>query len=267
MNDFLKKYGQWALVAGSAEGLGEAFSRALAGKKMNLVMVDRQQEVLSMLSASLERTHGIRTNPLHLDLADADACSRIMESIANLDCRLMIYNAAYSKVQPFLRNTEEDLNNYIGVNTRTPLLLAHAFAGKCRVAGSGGMLFMSSLAGLWGTQLLAPYGATKAFSYILAEALHEELKPNSIDVMACIAGATATPAYLGTEPVYGWPRPTVMDPDDVAEKALSQFGRRAVFIPGLSNRLTAYMLSKLLSRSLARRLFNNTTGKMYRQKF
>jgi short-subunit dehydrogenase len=129
------------------------------------------------------------------------------------------------------------------------------------------MLFMSSLAGLWGTQLLGPYGATKAFSYILAEALNHELKAHHIDVMACIAGATATPAYLGTEPRYGWPRPTVMEPQDVAERALARLGKRAVYIPGMANRMNYFLLSRVLPRSVARRLFNSTTGKMYREKF
>ncbi len=43
---FKDKYGSWAVIAGSAEGLGEAWSRALAQKGMNLIMVDHQEEKL-----------------------------------------------------------------------------------------------------------------------------------------------------------------------------------------------------------------------------
>ncbi len=73
---------------------------------------------------------------------------------------------------------------------------------------SGGIILMSSLAGLLGMQLIAPYASSKAFAWNLAEALFHELKPNNIDVMACIAGATATEAYLKTNPKYGWVKTT-----------------------------------------------------------
>ena len=80
---------------------------------------------------------------------------------------------------------------------------------------------MASLAGLWGAQLLAPYGATKAFNILLAESLHHELKSKNFDVMACVAGATSTPAYLGTNPRYGRIRPSVMTPERWPKEPLS----------------------------------------------
>lgn len=263
MNDFLNKYGQWALIAGSAEGLGEAYSRALARRGMNLVMVDFQEEILLKFSGKLQDEFQISTRCLHLDLALDHAPKVMMEEVSDLDCRLLVYNAAYSRVQPFLKNTEEDLDRYITINTRNLIQMALSFAKKCREHGSGGMLFMSSLAAFWGTQLLGPYGATKAFDYILAEALNQEMKPFSIDVMACIAGATATPAYLSTQPKYGWPRPSVMHPDAVAEKALSELGKKVLFIPGFSNRFNYFLLSRVFPRGLSRKLFNSTTAKMY----
>lgn len=267
MNDFLNKYGQWALIAGSAEGLGEAYSRALAQRGMNLVMVDFQEDVLLKLAGELEETQGIRTVCLHLDLAAENAPEVMMETIKELDCRLLIYNAAYSRVQPFMKNTGEDLDRYIHINTRSPIQMALSFAEKCKEAGGGGMIFMSSLAALWGTQLLGPYGATKAFNYILAESLNHELKPCHIDVMACIAGATATPAYLSTKPKYGWPRPSVMQPLEVAEKAIAHLGKKAIYIPGFSNQMNYFLLSRIFPRNISRKLFNSTTGKMYRDKF
>jgi hypothetical protein len=191
----------------------------------------------------------------------------MMDAIHNLDCRLLVYNAAFSIVKPFLKNSPADLDNYVNVNARTLIQTALPFAEKCKREGGGGILVMSSLAALWGTNLLGPYGATKAFDYILAESLHHELKPYGIDVMACIAGATATPAYLGTNPKYGWPRPTVMKPEDVAEQALSKLGKKAFFIPGRANRLTWFFLSKLIPRSAARKLFNKITMKMYTSRF
>lgn len=122
---------------------------------------------------------------------------------------------------------------------------------------------MSSLAGLIGMQLVSPYAATKAFAWNLAEALHHELQQHKIDVMACIAGATATPAYLKTKPKYGWPKPAVMRPEEVTEQALNKLGKKVLFIPGFSNRLNYFILTRLMPRKMAASIANKTMAKMY----
>jgi len=48
-NDINDRYGPWCLVAGAAEGLGKAFSQALAEKGMNLILVDHQRELLDSM--------------------------------------------------------------------------------------------------------------------------------------------------------------------------------------------------------------------------
>ena len=122
---------------------------------------------------------------------------------------------------------------------------------------------MSSLAGLLGMQYIAPYAASKAFTCNLAESLHHELKPYDIAVMACIAGATATEAYLGTNPQYGFIKPQVQQPSEVVKQALKQLGKKTLFIPGFSNRLNYFILTRILPRKMASYLANKTMGKMY----
>jgi short-subunit dehydrogenase len=125
------------------------------------------------------------------------------------------------------------------------------------------MLIMSSLGSLWGTRLLIPYGATKAFDLVFAEALHYELKEDNIDVMACVAGATSTPTYLASSPKYGWPKPLVQKPGEVAEAALKNFGKKAIYISGRNNRLNYFILTRILSRRQSAGIFNRMVGKMF----
>ena len=123
---------------------------------------------------------------------------------------------------------------------------------------------MSSLAGLWGTQLVIPYGATKAFDYNLAEGLHYELKDKNIDVMACCAGATDTPNYQSTRPRKRFFGPSVLKPHFVAEMALKKLGRKAIYIPGFANQITYFLLTRVLPRSISSRIMNRVMHKMYR---
>ncbi len=264
MPTFKEKYGLWAIVVGSAEGLGEAYSVSLAKRKINLVMVDKQINAMETLSHKLQKEYGIKTIQLHIDLANKNACTEIISATKNLDVGLLVYNAAYSLIKPFIDHSPQELDTFIEVNTRTQIQLVHAFSKRLiEQKKNGGILLMSSLAGLIGMQLVAPYAATKAFAWNLAEALHHELKPHKIDVMACIAGATATPAYLKTNPKYSWPKPAVMKPEQVAETALNKLGKKTLFIPGFSNRINYFILTRLMPRKMAASIANKTMGKMY----
>ncbi len=259
-----KKYGEWALVAGSALGLGEAFCHRLAESGINLIMVDNQHDALNHLSEKVIKRYGIETRLLSLDLAQAEAVPAIMACMEETNCRLMIYNAAFGPVKPFIDCSPDELDKYIHINVRSPLQLVHAFTQLVtRQDKPGGIILMSSLAGLMGMQLIAPYAATKAFAWNLAEALHYELKPKKIDIMACIAGATATDAFLKTNPRYGLFKPQVQQPAEVAKAALANLGKKTLFISGRSNRISYFILMRLLPRKIASRIVNKSMRKMY----
>ena len=259
-------YGSWVLVAGAAEGLGHAFSQALAQRGLNLIMVDLQKDRLDSTARQLESSFGIQTQVLHLDLASLDAVEIMMKSIRETNCRLMIYNAAFSRVQKFMENDPAMLDRYVQVNIRTPMQLSHAF---CHLHSGNrehrkGILLMSSLAGSWGTQLLAPYGGSKAFNHILAESLHHELKGEGFDVLACIAGAISTPAYLASLPQGEMKKGSAMDPHTVVEAGLRALGHRPFVIPGFKNKLTYFLLTRVLPRRNSVGIMNRAVGKMYR---
>jgi uncharacterized protein len=264
MTDFLTRYGQWGLVAGAAEGIGAAYCTELARLGMNVILVDVKEDEMNFLAKELSGRYGISTRCLVHDLSMDTAVPGMMETIKELKCRLLIYNAAYSRVKPFLAAELRELDLYIDVNTRTTIKLVHSFATYLKNENKhGGILLMSSLAGLWGTRLVAAYSGTKAFNLGLAEALSHELRPYRIDVSACCAGATATPGYLGTNPHYGFVRPNVMDPMKVAGIALKRLGKKTVIIPGFTNQITYFLLTRIFPRSLSADLVNRTMAKTY----
>ena len=212
MSDLKEKYGNWGLVAGAAEGLGRAFAGSLASRGMGVILADVQQEALESLGAKLEKDFRVNVKALCLDLASPESVTQLMKVVDETGCRLLVYNAAYSRVKRFTANEPEELDRYIQVNMSTPLKLIHAFVALHRSDStlSKGIVLMSSLAGSWGSMLLGPYGATKAFTQILAESLHHELKEYGFDILVSITGATATPGYLSSLPVERNPPGGVM---------------------------------------------------------
>lgn len=263
MQRFRDRYGKWGLVAGAAEGIGAAFSVVLAEWGMKIIMVDIDKDKMDTWASKLEANHGTEIIKVRSDLSKLENLDMIIGKMSETGCRLLIYNAAYGPVKRFRNNTPEELDYYIDLNSRMPIHLAHRFINIIPEDQPAGILLMSSLAGLWGTQLVTPYGATKAFNYNLAEGLHYELKSRDIDVMACCAGATDTPNYRATNPEKSFLGPKISSPRSVAEKALRNLGKRPLYIPGFQNQFTYFILTSLFPRSYATKLMNRTMGMMY----
>ena len=123
---------------------------------------------------------------------------------------------------------------------------------------------MSSMAGSWGTRLLGPYGGSKAFIHIFAESLHYELKEQGFDVLACIAGPTATPGYSSSLPPGQERTIHAMRAPKVVREVFKALGKRAFVIPGLRNRINYFLLSRMLSRRAALQMMNRAVSKLYR---
>lgn len=261
---FRERYGEWALVAGAAEGLGEAFSQALARMGMNLILADNNTDKLNGTALRISRAMNVQVRQVPLDLSFPEAPASILESMKEPDCRLLVYVAAYSSVKPFLSSSKEELDRYLSVNNRTPLHLVHGFAQKVRATGrSGGIILISSLAGLLGPPLVTPYAATKGFLIRLAESLYTEWKPLEIDVLACCAGLTHTPTYLANTPERTRNKSRAMNPSAVAGYAIRQIGKKAVCIPGWKNRLNFRLLLRLLPHALSLKIMGKTMNRMY----
>jgi uncharacterized protein len=253
-----ERYGPWAIVAGASEGLGEAFARALAEARLNLVLVARRQALLDEVAAHLCATHRVEARPIPLDLGLPDAASRLAEATRGLDVGLLVYNAAFAPVGNFLELLPEDHQRVIAVNCSTPVLLCREFGQRMAARGRGGILLMSSLAGLHGSPGISHYAATKAYNLILAEGLWAELRSRGVDVLGCCAGATLTPGYRSNPAPRRLVMPPVMHPDEVVRQALGALGRRPSIVPGRWNRIASFLMG-LMPRRRAVLLMSGAT--------
>lgn len=245
---FATKYGPWAVVAGASEGLGAAFADALAARGLNLLLIARRAELLESVAERLRANSGVEVRVAVCDLARMDLADTLDEMTANLEIGLGIYNAAYAPVGEFAVQPLENLLRIIDVNVRGPVTFAHTLAPRMIARGRGGLILMSSLAGLQGSPRIATYAASKAFNSILGEGLWSELKPKGVDVVVACAGAIRTPGYTKTvkRDAAG-----VMDARAVAEETLDGLGHGPVIVPSRFNRFARFMMSRVLPRRAA----------------
>lgn len=264
MDQYKSRFGSWALIAGAAEGIGAGFSRFLSQQGLNIVMVDNNLGAMQRLANEMTAGKKIEVRQIHLDLVLPEAPQFLLQSIADLDCRLLVYVAAYSKVKPFLSSSNEELDRYVRVNNLTSVQLVHGFATRLKENRQpGGILLISSLAGLFGPPLVAPYAATKGFLIRLAESLSAEFHPLDISVTACCAGLTTTPTFVENTPERTRKKLKPMEPEKVAAIAMKKLGRRSVCIPGWKNRMNYFILLSLLPGYISTKILTRTMRAMY----
>ena len=256
---FLERYGEWALVAGASEGLGEAWARGFAAAGLNVVLVARRREAMEQVAGRIRSDFAVAVRIEVLDLGTPELAGRLAALDDELGIGISVYNAAYAPIGAFLDQELEDKLTVIDVNARGPLIWSDVLGRRMVERGRGALVLMSSIAGFNGSALVATYAASKAFDTVLGEGLWEELGRHGVDVMVCAAGSTLTPNFKEATPEEKRAGSSAMEPEEVVRETLFALERRAgpTFIPGRFNRGFRQVVSRLLSRRAAVRLISN----------
>jgi uncharacterized protein len=205
--------------------------------------------------------------PVICDLTASDAIEQIINNIGDRPIDFLVNNAALSYIGPYLSTTLSTHTNIAKVNMLSPLAMLHYFGGKMVERRRGGIILMSSIAGFQGSGYLSTYAATKAFNRVLAEGLWYEWQPKGVDVIACCAGATATPNYLHTLPERASilePKPQT--PEQVVEECLRRIGTTPSFISGTGNKLVSFLMQHIFTKKKAIIIMGDGMRKMYQIK-
>jgi uncharacterized protein len=248
----LREFGPWAVVTGASSGIGEGFAHALARQGFNLVLVARRGQVLNELAGRLREAHSIDCRPVTLDLAEPTFLDSLRRTTDGVDVGLLISNAGTATANELVRWDGRVLERDLAVNTTAHLKLAHHFGGRLASRRKGGILLVSSIAGLQPIPYLASYSASKSFVTVLGESLHAELRPLGVTVTVLIAGPTDTP--MRTAMGFGRSRFHPLSPAECAAEGLNALAAgRPTRIPGRRTRLLLKLVPRrVISRILGR---------------
>lgn len=233
---FADRFGPWAAIAGGSDGIGRAFAEVLAERGLDLVLMARNEAKLEKAAQAIRDAHGVEVRVARVDLTGIDVEREVADAVDGLDLGLFVYNAGSGRgMGPFLEAESSHWLQQVALSCRGPLLLSHLIGRRLCARGRGGLVIMSSLSSLCGSAYTTTYAASKAFDTILAEGLWQELGPQGVDVVGCLAGSTDTETFR--EDTGG--SDDAMDPRDVALETLAFLGRGPTFVPGATNRAGA----------------------------
>jgi len=264
MNEFISKYGKWALITGASKGIGLEFSRQIAAKGLNVVLVARSENSLGLLASSIENDYAVKTRVVAADLTEADGIVQLFETTADLDIGLLVNNAGREDSGPFLQIPIDDAIKTIDLNIKVPLQLTQHFAAKMKARGKGGILIMSSIVAFQGVPNIANYAASKAWDLVFAEGIATELKPSGIDVLSVNPGFTKS--ELSPDINFEGLPIKPMSADAVVKTALEDLGRSRVSVPGRVNKFLYYSGKYLQPRRVNTAAFGGVFRRVLRNK-
>ena len=256
---FKEKYGKWALITGGTSGIGEEMSKIVASKGINIILVARRQHLLDEKAYALKRQYGVDVKTISADLTKKEDLESIIMETASLEIGLLIPAAAIENHGYIMDIDLEKELDAIQMDVTSIFVLIHHFGKQMAERGKGGILLVSSLAGLMPNPYFSNYAGAKAYIANLGFSLHYELKKKGVDVTVLSPGPTDTPMLNST--MNGMdPSQMALDvlkADYVAELAINSLGKKPHIIPGFKNRLMVKM-SKIMPVSS----MINSVGKM-----
>lgn len=188
--------GKTALITGASGAIGQALARRLAAEGCNLALHYHQQtETIHALADDLRDTHHITALPFRADLTRQESIDTLAQAIQRElgTPHAFIFSAGHLHQHPFTLTTPTHWATTLALHLTAPALLIQAFSRPLLKRKSGSILCISSLSGLIGAPLQAPYAAAKAGLHGLIRSLAREWGPSRITVNALAPGYIETP--------------------------------------------------------------------------
>ena len=215
---------QVVLVVGASSGIGRETAILFAKEGARVVASARREERLRELQSQLEG-EGHRIATLAADASKPAEMKRLAEFARSTFGRVdvMVYvSGTNTPDRAMTRLSPEIWDHMVGVNLNGAFYITHEVLPGMRSAGSGHLIYVSSISGLVPDVSGAAYQASKRGIVGLAHAIRVEEKENGIRTCAVCPGLVET-ELLEKRPV----RPTAdvlakaLQPVDVAELILS----------------------------------------------
>lgn len=257
-------------ITGASSGIGEALAIACAARGANLVLSARRLDELERVKTACAQVGHGRFLTVSLDVTDDSAIDQayfeISKQMGQVDW--LINNAGISQ-RSLISDTIADVDrrimevDYFSVVNLTRKVLPDMLKRK-----SGKVVFISSVAGLVGTQYRGSYGAAKAAVHLWANSLRAEVGGQGIGVSVIFPGFVKTnvsvAALVGDGSELGTmddAQAGAMSATDFAEKTVKALlaGREYIVIGGakekvaaLLSRVSPTLLYKVIRRAKVR---------------
>jgi len=227
------------VLTGGASGIGRATALLLAREGAHVFVGDLDkaggEKVASEAAAA-----ALKLNYLPLDLADpasvAGFANAVHAQVGRVDG--LVNAAGWDRIEPFLQNPPEMIDQVLSINLAGPLRLTRALLDPMVAAMEGKIVNISSDAGRVGSTGETIYAAAKGGIIAFTKSLARELARYRINVNCVCPGPTDTPLFnrqperMREALTRAIPFRRIAQPEEIAEAVMFFLGRRSDYITG-----------------------------------
>jgi uncharacterized protein len=249
-------HGRRVLVTGASSGLGWEMAKVLAFEHgATIIPVARRIARLEELKREIESKSSVKVEPVAADLSNIDDVDRVFRSaVAGGPLYGAVLNAGITHFGEHHELSWEDFQTMLATNvTGVVRLTTHVLPYLEARAEGGGILVVSSMAGLIPVPYQTAYSATKAFLVNFGCGLFHETRGKNVSVTTFVPGGIQTEMTSGErfKALGGW----LMPAEECAREAIDCFRRRRyLHAPGIFMRAGTSLMGLLPRQFLAGRL-------------
>lgn len=251
--------GRWLLLTGASAGLGREMAKLLATEHgANLLLVARRQDRLDSLKAELANLCSAEVVTLRADLSRLEDIDRVLSEVARYPLYGTILNAGVTHFGPHSELDWEGFRQMLDTNVTGVVRMTNALLPMLEQA-SGGLMLVSSMAGIFPVPFQTAYSATKAFLVHFGCGLFHEYQGRTVSITTYTPGGVVSEMTAGES--FSALRRWLMPTDLAARKGIAALQRRKyLYAPGAGNRAASALFGVL-----PRRFTTGLVGNQYRK--
>lgn len=233
---------QSVIVTGGGQGIGAAISQKLAAEGAKVAVADINENNAKKLAETIASTGG-RALGIKMDVTQRSDVEQMVKHVQNTFGRIdvLVNNAGWDKVEPFLENREEDWEKVIAVNLKGVLYTCRTVLPVMIAQGAGKIVNIGSDAGRVGSTGEAVYSATKGGIIAFSKTIAREMARHKINVNVVSPGPAKTPLFqtviednpkLSQALERAIPFRRLADPEDIANAVCYFASTEADYVTG-----------------------------------
>lgn len=175
-----------ALITGGGSGLGLAMARCLAAAGARVVLAGRGEDKLKQAVAGI----GPRADYVAHDVTKLSEAPDLVDKVGKRfgPITILINNAGIHLKKSAVDTTEEEFLKVLTTHVLGSHAISRAVAPGMMQRGAGSILFIASMASLFGIPKVVAYSAAKSAYLGMVRAMATELSPHGVRVNALAPG-------------------------------------------------------------------------------